>query len=68
MKALFTKFLTTVLIRKLGNPFDDWLPLVYWLDWLIPANHQVDYKIRDLTPELKEYYKGCDNFYSYLVL
>ena len=49
LRALFTKFLTPVLTREFCNPLDD------WLDWLIPANHQVDYKICELTPELKSW-------------
>ena len=46
---LFTKFLTPGLIREFCNPLDD------WLDWLIPTNHQPDYKIRWLTHELKSW-------------
>ena len=47
IRAWFTKFLTPGLIRKLGNPLDD------WLDWLIPTNHREGYLIRRLTRELK---------------
>ena len=49
LRALFTKFLTPGLTREFCNPLDD------WLDWLIPANHQADYKIRGLTQELKSW-------------
>ena len=49
LRALFTKFLTPSLSNEFCNPLDD------WLDWLIPTNHQADYKIRRLTQELKSW-------------
>ena len=48
-RALFTEFLTSGLTRELDNPLDD------WLNWLIPTNHQGDYKIRGLTQELRSW-------------
>ena len=47
LRALFTNFLTLVLTRKFCNPFDD------WLESTSPTNHLTDYKIRELTRELK---------------
>ena len=49
IRTLFTKFLTPGLIREFCNPMDN------WLNWLIPTNHQADYKIRVLTQELKSW-------------
>ena len=47
LRALFTKVLTTGLIRELCNQLDD------WLDKLILTNHRACYIIRSFTRELK---------------
>ena len=47
VRALYTKILTLRLTHKLCKPLDD------WLDWLIPTNYKMDYKIRWLTHEFK---------------
>ena len=47
LRALFTNFLTPVLTRKFFNLLDDWLESTNL------TNHTADYKIRELTQELK---------------
>ena len=49
LRALFTKFLTLRLNRKLCNMLNDWLVQ------LIPTNHRVGYIIREITWKFKSW-------------